>query len=93
MAIRIIVYGVQGDGTAYSAMSQIRSLVNEMGVDCNVDIVTNEQMLRSNGIEDTPSVYVDGLMVATGYAPSRMQMKRAIEQRLAQLNPNRVGNS
>jgi len=74
-------------------MSQIRSLVTEMGADCDVDIVTNEQMLKINGIEDTPSVYMDGMMISVGYAPSRMQMKRAIQQRLDQVKPRAIGNS
>lgn len=93
MSIRIVVYGSKGDGTAYSAMAQIRSLVNEMHADISVDLVTDEHMRRMNGVDQTPSIYVDGVMISTGYAPSRMQMRRAIQLRLDSLHPRKSGTS
>ncbi|MBN2083345.1 thioredoxin family protein [bacterium] len=82
MPIRILVYGKEGDGAAFAAMAQIRSLVNEMRADCSVQIVTDPGQLRMNGIEDTPSVMVDGSTVSMGYVPSRTEMQRYIQQRM-----------
>ena len=93
MAMRIVVYGAQGDGTAFSAMSQIRSLVNSMSVDVSVDIVTDPHMMKMNGVEQTPAVFIDGVMVSVGYAPSRMQMRRAIQQRIDATQGRRTGMS
>lgn len=93
MAIRIVVYGAQGDGTAFAAMSQIRSLIDEMMVVVNVDIVTDPQMMKINGVEQTPAVFIDGVMVSVGYAPSRMQMRRAIQLRIEALQGRQTGLS
>ena len=82
MSIRILVYGKEGDGSAFAAMAQIRSLVNEMRADCSVQIITDPGQLKMNGIEDTPSVMIDGSTVSIGYVPSRTEMQRYIQQRM-----------
>ncbi len=82
MPIRILVYVKEGEGTGTAVMNQIRALVNEMKVDASLQIVTDQSMHASNGVESTPAISVDGLMVANGWAPSRQEMRRAIEARV-----------
>jgi hypothetical protein len=82
MPIRILIYVKQGDGTGTAVMNQIRALVNEMKVDATMQMITDESMHASNGVEDTPAISVDGLMIANGWSPSRQEMKRAIEARV-----------
>lgn len=85
MPIRIVIYGRPGDGAAFSAMGQIRSLVRELSVDASVQIVTDEKQLAAHGIIDPPAVLVDGLAISTGWVPSRNEVERGIRMRLDQL--------
>ena len=89
MAIRIVIYGKPGDGTAFSAQAQIRALINEMGVDASVQIITDPTQLSISAIEDddTPLVTIDSVTVTRGYVPSRGEIQRAIQLRLGQVNP------
>jgi hypothetical protein len=89
MPIRILVYGKPGDGAAYSAMGQLRSLIREMRVDASVQIITDPQSLKDSGIDATPCVMVDGQMVSQGWVPSRNEITRAIQQRQEQLNAHK----
>jgi hypothetical protein len=81
MPIRILVFGTQGDGSAYAAMAQVRSLIGEMHVDASVQIITDPSQLASNGVDAPPAVSVDGFMVSNGWVPSRNELARAIRQR------------
>lgn len=85
MSIRIVVYGKEGDGAAYSGLAQVRSLVNEMQLDADIQIVTDEQLIASQGNPELPAVYIDGIFIAQGYIPSRMEVKRALARRLEML--------
>lgn len=82
MPIRILVFVKQGDGSGTAVMNQIRALVNEMKIEVSLQVVTDESMHASNGVEATPAISVDGLMIANGWAPSRQEMRRAIEARI-----------
>lgn len=82
MSIRVLIYGKQGDGSAYAAMAQLRSLVREMQADASVQIITDPRQLEINGITSTPSVAIDGTLVSQGYVPSRTEMHRYIKQRM-----------
>ena len=82
MAIRVLVYAKQGEGQSSAAASQIRSLIREMGVDATVQIVTDPMLHEMNGVDETPSISIDGLMISRGWAPSRNEMIRAIKSRL-----------
>jgi hypothetical protein len=82
MPIRVLIYGKQGDGSAYAAMAQLRSLIREMQADASVQIITDQRQLEMNGITETPSVAVDGTLVSQGYVPSRTEMHRYIQQRV-----------
>jgi hypothetical protein len=86
MAIRILIYGQQGEGSAQAAMSQIRALVGEMRIDASVQMVTDPSLLASNGVDRTPAVNVDGLFISTGWVPSRNEIARALRSRLSQVD-------
>ena len=81
-----MVYGKQGEGTATSVMSQIRALVSEMRADAYVQLITDESLMRMNGIEETPAVFVDGVVVSNGWSPSRTEMQRALQHRIEALS-------
>jgi uncharacterized protein (DUF302 family) len=81
MPIRIVIYGKQGDGAAYAAMAQIRTIVREMGADVSVQIVDDEQQLKIHGIDTPPAVVIDGVTVSIGYVPSRNEMQGYIRRR------------
>lgn len=81
MAIRILIYGKEGDGGAYAALAQIRTIVRELQADADVQIITDERQLKMNGVDTPPAVAIDGTMVSVGYVPSRNEMLRYIQHR------------
>jgi hypothetical protein len=83
MPIRILVFGKEGDGSAFAALAQVRALIGEMRLDASAQIITDEAQLRMNGVDTPPGVSVDGLMIANGWVPSRNELVRAIQQRQA----------
>jgi len=82
MPIRILVFVRQGEGTGTAVMNQIRALINEMKVDATLQLVSDESMHAANGVEATPAISIDGLMVTNGWAPSRQELRRFIEGRI-----------
>jgi len=87
MSIRVEVFSKMGEGASSAVMNQIRAVINEQKVDATVQLVTEPSLLQMNGIEETPAVFIDGLMISNGWAPSRMEIVRALQQRVAALNP------
>lgn len=85
MPIRVLVYGREGDGGAYAALAQIRTLIRDLQVDASVQIITDPRQLEMNGVEDPPAVSVDGSLVSVGYVPARSEMQRYLQQRAAAL--------
>lgn len=81
MPIRVLIYGREGDGGAYAALAQIRTLIRELQVDASVQIITDARQLEMHGIEDPPAVSVDGSLVSVGYVPARNEMQRYLQQR------------
>jgi hypothetical protein len=80
--MRIIIYGKEGDGGAFSAIGQIKSVCSSMGVESTIQIVTDPHMHGANGVSALPAIEIDGLMVSMGYMPSRMEIERAIKQKI-----------
>lgn len=81
MPIRVLIYGREGDGGAYAALAQIRTLIRELQVDASVQIITDPAQLEMHGISDPPGVSVDGSLVSIGYVPARSEMQRYLQQR------------
>jgi hypothetical protein len=81
MPIRVLIYGREGDGGAYAALAQIRTLIRELRVDASVQIITDQAQLKMHGIEDPPAVSVDGSLVSVGYVPARSEMQGYLQQR------------
>jgi len=81
MPMRILIFGKHGDGAAYAAMAEVRSLVAEMRLDATVQIITDPVQMANSGVDMPPAVSIDGLMVSTGWVPSRTELIRAIKQR------------
>jgi hypothetical protein len=86
MPIRIMIYGIQGEGSAQAAMSQIRALISEMRIDASVQMVTDPAMLAMNGVDTPPAINVDGMFISNGWVPSRNEIVRALRSRLSQVD-------
>jgi len=89
MPITVMVYGKPSDGAAYAALGQLRSIVMEMRLDATVQIVTDAQQVRMSGVELLPSIAVDGVMISTGWVPSRTELRSALQQRRQQIDASR----
>lgn len=87
MAIRILIYGREGDGSAQAAMTQIRALVSELRAHATVQMITDPAMLTANGVDNPPAVQMDGLFVSNGWVPSRNELTRALKSRLDAIAP------
>ncbi|MCH7471765.1 thioredoxin family protein [bacterium] len=86
MSIRILIYGKEGEGSAFAALAQVRSLVGEMRLDASVKMVSDPAELKNSGVDTLPAVSVDGFMVSQGWVPSRNELKRALSQRQDQVS-------
>jgi hypothetical protein len=89
MSIRIMIFGVEGDGSAYAAAAQIRSLVHQMRADADVLMVTDAKQHKLQGVEQFPTINIDGVAISQGYVPSRNEIQRAIQSRLDSLQGKR----
>jgi hypothetical protein len=88
MSVRIIIYGPMGEAATTAAMTQIRALVGEMGLQgAQIQLVSDVSMMAANGVETPPAVAIDGSFLSNGWIPSRNEIKRALEQRLMQNGP------
>ena len=84
MSLRIVVYGKEGDGAAFAAMGQVRSIVRELKLEATVQIMTDPLSLAAAGVEETPAVSVDNTLICQGYVPSRTEMARALGMKVSQ---------
>jgi hypothetical protein len=84
MALRIVVFGREGDGAAFAAMGQVRQIVRELKIEANVMIVTDPMQMQAAGVDSTPAVSVDNNLICQGYVPSRTEMARALGMRVEQ---------
>ena len=89
MSMRVLIYMQVGDASGLSAANQIRSIAFEMRVPITVQMVTEASQLKMSGIDTFPTVSIDGLTISMGYVPSRIEIRRAIEQRQHQLAAGR----
>ena len=80
--MRIVIYGPPGDGGAFSAIGQIRSVISSFGADATIQMITDPQMQAAAGVAALPAIEVDGMMISQGYMPSRMEIERAIKQKM-----------
>jgi hypothetical protein len=90
MPIRVLIFGKQGDGSASAAMAQVRALIMEMRLDASAQMVTDPAQLAMNGVDGSVGVSVDGLMIANGWVPSRNEIIRAFQQRVAAINVHKT---
>jgi hypothetical protein len=89
MPITVVIYGKPSDGAAYAALGQLRSIVMEMRLDASVQIVTDELQVKASAVELLPSITVDGVMISTGWVPSRSELRNALQQRRQQIDASR----
>jgi hypothetical protein len=82
--MRIIIYGSPGDGTAFSAIGQIRSICSRMKVEATIQMITDPLMQQAQGVTALPSIEVEGSFISYGYMPSRSEIERTIRQKSTQ---------
>jgi hypothetical protein len=87
MAIRVLIYGKEGDGSAQAAMTQIRALIGELRAAATVQLISDPAMLIANGVDSPPAVSLDGLFVSNGWVPSRNELMRALKSRMDAIAP------
>lgn len=90
MPIRILVFGREGDGSAFAALAQVRAMIGEMRLDASAQIITDPAQLAMNGIDNPPGVSIDGMTISNGWVPSRNELARAINQRVSAINAHKA---
>ena len=68
---------VLGPGCAKCSKAEklVQEVINETGVDANVEKVTDMMQIASYGVFGTPSIVVDGEVKCTGKVPKKDQIK------------------
>jgi hypothetical protein len=89
MALNVVVYGKEGDGAAFAALGTLRSILGELRVEANIQIITDPVQHTSAGVDRLPAVSIDNLIIAQGYVPSRNEVLRAVQQKVDQLEQAR----
>jgi hypothetical protein len=89
MALQVVVYGKEGEGAAFAALGTLRSILSELRVEANIQIVTDPLQVANAGVDRTPAVSIDNLIVAQGYVPSRTEVTRALQMKLDQIEQAR----
>jgi small redox-active disulfide protein 2 len=59
-------------------MAQTQKAIDELGLDCSVEKVTDIQQIISYGVMMTPALVVDGQVKVTGKVPSLDDIKTMI---------------
>jgi small redox-active disulfide protein 2 len=59
-------------------LKQTRAAVDEMGLDCDIEKVTDIMAITSYGVMMTPAIVVDGEVKASGRVPSMDELKRML---------------
>jgi hypothetical protein len=92
MALRIVVYGKEGDGAAFAALGSVRSMVTQMRIEANVQLITDAIQVQAAGIDALPAVSVENLVIAQGYVPSRNELARALGAKVEQIAKAKRGD-
>ena len=59
-------------------LKQVQKTVQELGLDCSVEKVTDIQEIISCGVMMTPALVVDGQVKVTGKVPSLDDLKKML---------------
>jgi hypothetical protein len=89
MALRVVVFGKEGDGAAFAALGTVRSILSSMHIEANIQIITDPVQITAAGVDRLPAVSIDNLIISQGYVPSRNEMARAMGQKVEQMEQAR----
>lgn len=59
-------------------MKQTEQAVQELGLECSVEKITDIQQITSHGVMMTPALIVDGQIKVTGKVPSLDDLKKML---------------
>ena len=60
--------------------SLVEEAAREMGVECEIEKVTNIEQIVSFGVMATPALVVDGRVLVTGRVPSADELKKFLQE-------------
>lgn len=76
---------IAGPGCAkcQAAEAVIRKVCAEMGVEAEIEHLTNPAEFAKLGVMFTPAVVLDGKIIESGHVPSEEKMRQVISQHVA----------
>jgi hypothetical protein len=93
MGLRIVIFGKEGDGAAFAALGSVRSMVSQLKIDANIQLITDPIQVGAAGIDALPAVSIENLVISQGYVPSRNELARALGAKVDQMEKARRGES
>jgi hypothetical protein len=91
MALRIVIFGKEGDGAAFAALGSVRSMVSQLKIEANIQLITDPIQVGAAGIDSLPAVSIENLVISQGYVPSRNELARALGSKVDQMEKARRG--
>lgn len=61
-------------------MTQTQKAIEELGIECSVEKISDIQQIINYGVMITPALVIDGQVKVTGKVPSLNDIKKMIEQ-------------
>ena len=75
--LKVLVLG-SGCKNCHTVEERAKQAVAEMGLDANVELVTDMQTMMHYGIMQTPAIAINERVVSTGRVPATSQIKQLL---------------
>lgn len=75
--LKVLVLG-SGCKNCHTVEERAKQAVAEMGLDANVELVTDMQTMMHYGIMQTPAIVINERVVSTGRVPATSQIKQLL---------------
>lgn len=75
--LKVLVLG-SGCKNCHTVEERARQAVNELGVQADVELVTDMQTIMRYGVMQTPALVIDEKVVSTGRVPATSQIKQLL---------------
>jgi len=77
MNIKILGSGCKNCTTLYG---YVEEAVKELGVEANIEKVTDFKDIAAHGVMKTPGLVIDGKVMVSGRVPSKYEVKEILSQ-------------
>jgi small redox-active disulfide protein 2 len=81
--LKVLVLG-SGCKNCHTVQERAKQAVAEMGVDADVQLVTEMQTIMRYGVMQTPAIVINEKVVSTGRVPATSQIKQLLTAAAAQ---------